>query len=141
VKNGGKLSVQAVVKAAEHVWRKSRRASNARGQERRRDGLGLASFDSARFLDDLLAFPCDAGPEARANESRHRERSGHGGMWQAEWNAEGLEEGYYRVAVTVTDRNGHTYTDRSLVFSDPIAGNDTVAVRHIPMAGCGRWTL
>ena len=60
------------------------------------------------------------------------------GLWQTEWRAEGLEEGYYRVSITVTDGAGHSYTDSSLRFSDPIAGNNAVGTSDYPHGGMRR---
>jgi sugar lactone lactonase YvrE len=47
------------------------------------------------------------------------------GMWSAEWTGHGLEEKNYTIILRVRDRAGHTFEDRSLHFSDPIAGLST----------------
>ncbi|HDP35459.1 MAG TPA: DUF5011 domain-containing protein, partial [Candidatus Hydrogenedentes bacterium] len=60
------------------------------------------------------------------------------GLWQTTWQAEGLEEAYYCVAITITDASGHRHTDRSLRFSDPIAGNNVVGNVNYPNGGMQR---
>jgi hypothetical protein len=40
------------------------------------------------------------------------------GLYTAEWRAHDLENKVYSVALEVTDKEGHTYSDRSLSFSD-----------------------
>jgi hypothetical protein len=144
VKNGGKLSVQAVVKAVAGVVRVEARID--RGDLMQGDTASVASLaytcalglGSYPVLRDLLGLPV-------ATVALHPAPITLGGvnaactigLWQGEWKAEGLEEGYYTLAVTVTDRTGHTYTDRSLRFSDPIAGNNVVGSTAYPN-GCLR---
>jgi hypothetical protein len=60
------------------------------------------------------------------------------GLWEAEWIASGLVESFYRIAITVTDSEGHQYTDNSLRFSDPIAGNDAIGSVNYPNSGMRR---
>ena len=40
------------------------------------------------------------------------------GLYTAEWTAHDFENEVYSVALAVTDKEGHTYSDRSLAFSD-----------------------
>ena len=132
VKNGGKLSIQAVVKALNGVAKVEARIERD-GIDMLHGGIGLAKFDTNHFLNNLLGLPVamvDLKPAPMNLGGMNPLKTM--GLWQAEWHAEGLEEGYYRVALTVTDRNGRTYTDRSLEFSDPIAGNDIVGSANYP---------
>lgn len=46
------------------------------------------------------------------------------GFWTAQWITHSLGQKNYSVQVTFNDETGHSWTDRSLSFSDPIAGND-----------------
>jgi len=57
------------------------------------------------------------------------------GIWTAEWVASGLEEKVYAATLTVTDVDGHAWTDHSLTFSDPAAGNSTPGTTAYPNAG------
>ncbi len=55
------------------------------------------------------------------------------GLWQGQWRAVDLQKGYYQVEITVTDRSGHSFSDRrSMRFSDPIAGQDIVGTSTYP---------
>ncbi len=60
------------------------------------------------------------------------------GLFRAEWTGHDLEEKYYTVAIRVTDRNGHVFEDRSLQFSDPIAGINTPGTTNYPNGGMRR---
>lgn len=136
VKNGGTLSVQAVVKAVNGVSKVEARIE--RDADRTRIVPALAANDGD-FIDRLLGLPVAVLDLKPAPTNLGGVNAGATmGLWQAEWQAEGLEEGYYRVALTVTDRTGHSYTDRSLVFSDPIAGNATVGTTAYPNGGVRR---
>ncbi|MCU0293900.1 MAG: hypothetical protein MUF10_18265, partial [Thermoanaerobaculaceae bacterium] len=64
--------------------------------------------------------------------------SGTAGLWQAEWTASGLDDATYAVAITARDASGHADTDRSLRFSDPIAGRDQVGSPSYPDGGMRR---
>lgn len=132
VKNGGTLSIQAVVNAVNGVAQV--RASIERDDARvPASESGLLWSDSSRFLDTVLGLPVailDLSP-APMNLGGTNPR-GTMGVWQATWRATGLEEGYYRVAITVIDITGRSHTDRSLVFSDPIAGNDIIGNTAYP---------
>ncbi len=136
VKNGGTLAVQAVVKSVNGVSKVEARI------ERDDDRTGILPALAANdgdFMDRLLGLPVailDLEPAPMNLGGVNA--TARMGLWQAEWQAEGLEEGYYRVALTVTDRTGHSYTDRSLVFSDPIAGNATVGTTAYPNGGMRR---
>jgi len=57
------------------------------------------------------------------------------GIWTAEWVAAGLEEKVYAATLTVTDVDGHAWTDHSLTFSDPAAGHSTPGTTAYPNAG------
>ncbi|MCX7018959.1 MAG: hypothetical protein WCK47_05660 [bacterium] len=109
VKDGQKLTVQAVVKAAAGVREVS---ADLGGVERivlRPDAkLGAANSD------------------------------GTIGAYSAEWTARGLEKKSYPVVIRVTDKTGHVFEDRSLSFSDPIAGNSAVGSPIYPNGGM-RW--
>src|SRR5262249_30646657 len=54
------------------------------------------------------------------------------GMWSAEWTGHGLEEKYYTVALKVVDNEGHAFEDKSLRFSDPIAGLNVPGTTNYP---------
>jgi len=54
------------------------------------------------------------------------------GIWTAEWVAAGLEEKVYAATLTVTDVDGHLWTDHSLAFSDPAAGHSTPGTTAYP---------
>ncbi len=60
------------------------------------------------------------------------------GLFRAEWSGHDLEEKYYTVVIRVTDRNGHVFEDRSLQFSDPIAGINTPGTTDYPNGGMTR---
>ena len=115
VKNGASLAVQAVVKAAAGVERVEARIV--------REGDATGAAVAALTLAEAPASLGGAAP------------GGTVGLWQAEWTASGLVEAQYRVALTVTDRAGGTHTDRSLVFSDPIAGNSDPGTTDYPDGG------
>ncbi len=112
LKNGERATIQAAVTAK----------------------AGVASVEARIEREDTLSRPDDVSGAARKTApvailpltSKSVRDGAEVGLWQAEWTAVGLEEIWYRVAITVTDRAGRTYTDRSLRFSDPIAGNDAV---------------
>lgn len=53
-------------------------------------------------------------------------------VYSGEWTGEGLEELVYAVTLTITDIDGHSWTDHSLTFSDPAAGNSTVGSTAYP---------
>ncbi|MDX2177510.1 MAG: hypothetical protein SF028_13680 [Candidatus Sumerlaeia bacterium] len=55
-------------------------------------------------------------------------------VYQGEWTGAGLEEKVYAVTLTITDVDGHSWTDHSLAFSDPAAGNSTVGTTAYPMS-------
>lgn len=59
----------------------------------------------------------------------------HRGIYSAEWTGRGLEERFYTTAITVVDNADHSFTDRSLQFSDPIAGLNTVGTQVYPQGG------
>lgn len=48
------------------------------------------------------------------------------GFWLGTWQGRNLTDKNYGVNVTFFDSTGHSWTDRSLYFTDPIAGNDEV---------------
>lgn len=60
------------------------------------------------------------------------------GIWTTEWVAAGLEELVYTASVTITDIDGHAWTDTSLTFSDPAAGNSTPGTTNYPNGGMAR---
>ena len=101
LKNNEKATIQAVVKAAAGV-------ASVEARIERETGMPLNLELPVAFL--------------KLNATKTPVESI--GLWQTEWTAYGLEEGYYRVVITVTDKAGHSHTDRSLRFSDPIAGNN-----------------
>ncbi len=127
VKNGDRVLIQAVVKALDGVAGVKARI------EREEDGM------PSWGMDGLLGLPADtlelAGAPLNAGGVN---AAGTAGLWQAEWSASGLEEGYYRVAVTVTDKAGLTFTDRSLRFTDPIGGNNVIGSATYPNGGMRR---
>jgi len=118
VKNGGQLKIQALVKAVEGVKQVEALIKPAGGE-------------AAQPVDIIQLKP------ARMNMGGVS-RDATVGLWQAEWDAHGLGEGYYTVVLTVTDSTGHVFTDRSLRFSDPIAGNDTPGSTAYPNGGLRR---
>ncbi len=112
VKNGEKLTIQAVVKAAAGVAAVEARISR----------VGAAPEGAPVAVFPLTAAQRSMSPLAASTG----EAVGTFALYQAEWTAADLVEDYYQIELTVTDATGHTFTDRSLVFSDPIAGNNTV---------------
>ncbi|PKO18784.1 hypothetical protein CVU37_05245 [candidate division BRC1 bacterium HGW-BRC1-1] len=108
VKNGEKLVVSAVVKSQDPVAKVEA------------DLGGVARVE-------LKAKPT-AGLGALAG-------GGFAGVYEAEWTAAGLEEKIYDVALTVTDKKGHAFTERSLKFSDPAAGTSAPGTTAYPNGG------
>jgi len=112
VKNGGQLKIQAVVKAVEGVERVEAVIERVGEQ----DAPVVARIE-------LKPAPMNLGVVSGDVTV---------GLWQGEWEAHGLRDGYYTVALRITDRTGNVFTDRSLRFSDPIAGNNTpLSLIHI----------
>jgi len=131
VKNGERLSVQAIVKATAgvasveaHIERESPPTTVDWSMSGLNEMLGMPV---ARF--SLSTAPLNLGGVNGANTM---------GMWQADWTAHGLEEAWYRVTLIITDQTGHQYRDTSLRFSDPIAGIDTIGTTDYPDAGMQR---
>ncbi len=127
VKNGDRVTVQAVVKALDGVA----------GVEARieREDNGMAAWG----IDSLAGMAMDTLKLAGAPlNSGGADAGGTTGIWQSEWSASGLEEGYYRIAVTVTDKTGRTWTDRSLRFSDPLLGYNAAGSSVYPNNGMRR---
>ncbi len=112
VKNGERLKIQAVVKAVEGI----------KGVEA---VIERADDETKQIVDTIQMKPAPVNLGGVSAD-------GTLGLWQAEWDANGLNEGYYTVALTVTDGTGHVFTDRSLRFSDPIAGNNTPGTTDYP---------
>jgi len=111
VKNGGRLKIQAVVKAAAGVR-----------------SVTAEVMDGERVVDTVAL---SAGAESGITNSELRITKKEGvqaggfapvGIWEAEWTARGLEEKYYTVRLRVADSAGHVFEDTSLKFSDPVAG-------------------
>ena len=110
MRNGGKLSISAVVKAQAGV------------QSVVADLGGIETIT----LKPSSATLGEANPEGTL------------GLWNAEWTAHGLEEKVYTVTLRVTDRSGHFFENRSLQFSDPAAGNSTPGTTTYPNAALAR---
>ncbi len=118
LKNGEQATIQAVVRAE----------AGAVSVEARID---KESGNAPEPVDTLSLAPAPANLGGMSTDATV-------GLWQSEWTAHSLEEAWYRVAITVTDHDGRVYTDRSLRFSDPIAGNDTVGTTDYLNAGMAR---
>jgi len=134
IKNGDTLSVQAIVKAQAGV-------ASVEAVIERESAPATVLWASAD-LHDMLGQPVarlTLGP-APVNLGGVN-ATGTMGMWQAEWTAHGLVEAWYRVTVTVTDREGHRYSDDSLRFSDPIAGTHGVGWKSTLPTRVGAVTL
>ncbi len=119
VKNGETVKIQALVKASSGV-------AKVYATIRRESGT-----DSSAPVAHLVMNPAEANLGGSNMD-------GTPGIWQAEWTAAGLEKTYYTVAVTVTDRTGHEFTDPTLRFSDPIAGRDEIGTSDYPDGGMSR---
>jgi hypothetical protein len=122
VKNGGKVTIQAVVKGQRAISRVEARIE--------RDGAsadGAGATPPATLM--LQPAPMNLGGVNAA---------GTLGLWQTEWTASGLVEATYRVVLTVTDSSGHAFTDRSLTFSDPTAGWSSIGSTAYPNGGMRR---
>lgn len=119
VKNGGTLTIQAVVTSERPVVR----------VEARIERQGGSASAAAVATVVLRPAPANLGGVSA---------SGTAGLWQAEWTAAGLDEAAYAVAITVRNAAGDTFTDRSLRFSDPIAGRDQVGSATYPDGGMRR---
>jgi len=127
VKNGDRVCIQAVVKALNGVAKVEARIEPESDASPSWELAGLAGLPVDTL--ELKGAPLNAGGVNAAGTT---------GIWQAEWLGSGLEEGYYRIAITVTDKAGNAYTDRSLVFSDPVAGLNTAGSSVYPNAGMRR---
>lgn len=131
IKDGDRVTVQTVVKAMHGVAKVEARIERDPGQD-----AGVCAWFSDGLFDDLLGLPLAVIELKGAPMNLGGVNSaGTAGLWQAEWVGERLEEGYYHIAITVTDRTGHAYTDRSLTFTDPIAGNNAVGSAVYPNGG------
>lgn len=124
IKNGDRVTIQAVIKSVAPVQGVKAYVvpETALGE---RKGTELRSALSG--LPALARFAL-----TRADSESARGDSGFYGLWQSEWVGRGLEEGYYRVCIQVTDDTGHTFVDDTLRFSDPIAGINTVGSTSYP---------
>ncbi|MBI1784163.1 hypothetical protein HYR69_03385, partial [Candidatus Sumerlaeota bacterium] len=92
-----------------------------------RAGAGVKS--AAAVIEGIETIPLQPAVEAGgANADKSF------GLWRAQWKAHGLEEKFYTVAIRVTDNAGRVAEDRSLFFSDPIAG---IAVPGSPVYPSG----
>ncbi|MBN1867809.1 fibronectin type III domain-containing protein [Candidatus Sumerlaeota bacterium] len=126
VKNGGELKIQAIVRSAEPVVKVEARIE--RKPERVRVGSPAdAPPDTNRLVS---VFPLAPAPTKVGGAAPN----GGLGFWETEWKASGLEEGHYVVALTATDASGHSFEDRSLSFSDPVAGQTEAGDTDYPMA-------
>lgn len=95
-KNGEKLTISAVIKAAA--------------------GIDSVTADIGG-LETVTLQPSTTNGGVNS--------SGTAGLWSAQWTGHDLEEKYYTVAIKAVDRSGHVLEDKSLQFSDPIAGLST----------------
>ncbi len=120
LKNGDKATIQAVVKAMTGV------ASVMATIEREDGETDVTSANATQSTTSISSLPVSFLLEPAPMNLSEVNIAATVGLYQAEWIAHGLEETYYRVAITVTDREGHVYTDRLLRFSDPIAGNNSI---------------
>ncbi len=109
VKNGGKITVSAVVKASASV--------------------ASVTADMGG-IETLTLYPSSPLGGANADSSL--------GVWSAEWTGQGLEERIYNVVLKVADRAGHTFEDNSLRFSDPAAGISTPGTTNYPNGNLAR---
>jgi len=112
LKNGEKLTVRAIVKSEEHI---ASVVANLGGVAQ----IELKPDQALGGTDELL--------------SGH-----HAGVFTNDWTATGLEERVYSVTLTVTDVSGNTFSDSSLAFSDPAAGNSTPGTTNYPSGGMSR---
>jgi len=133
VKNGGKLTIQTLVKAAAGV--QEVRAEILDG-DRVVDSLMLAAEDTR--VSGAGLFPDMAEVVGGVVMGPSQSDAPQVGIWQAEWSAHGLEEKFYSIRLTVTDAKGNTLTDESLRFADPIAGNADVGSPSYPNGGLRR---
>src|SRR5690606_13074450 len=56
-------------------------------------------------------------------------------VYSGKWVGRGLEEKVYPVSITATDSFGHSWTDTSLSFSDPVAGRTEPGSTEYPDLG------
>ncbi|CAN5200567.1 hypothetical protein BH09SUM1_BH09SUM1_24520 [soil metagenome] len=111
IKNGGKLTISAVVKSAMPI----------RSVTTNLGGLATVELKPNAQLG-MGALPGD----------------GNAAVYEAEWIGNGLQEKVYAATITVTDVMGKSYTDHSLTFSDPAAGNSTPGTTGYPNWGMQR---
>ncbi len=109
IKNGETLSVSAVVRSAEPV-------SSVQAN-----------------LGGLASITLEPDPR-RGGVST----DGTTGIWSAEWVGQDLEQRVYAVTLTVTDAEGHSFTDHTLTFSDPAAGHTSLGTTDYPAGGMRR---
>ncbi|MBW7937996.1 MAG: hypothetical protein H3C63_03970, partial [Candidatus Omnitrophica bacterium] len=103
VKNGEKITISAIVKAQAGV---------------------------ARVEADMGGIEwVELQPSARQGGVNAGGTMGH---FTAEWTGHDLEEKVYTLSLKVTDKSGHVFTDQSLTFSDPAAGNSNVGTPDYP---------
>ncbi|MCK6496786.1 hypothetical protein L6Q85_11065 [bacterium] len=103
VKNGEKITISAIVKAQAGVARVEA------------DMGGIESIELQ--------------PSTKQGGLNVEGTMGH---FTAEWTGHDLEEKVYTLSLKVTDKSGHVFTDQSLTFSDPAAGNSNVGTPDYP---------
>ncbi len=107
VKNGGTLTISAVVKAEAGI---------------REVVADLGGVETIRLSPS----------EQTGNEFDKKQTLG---LFTAEWIAHDLEEKVYCVSIKVTDLTDHVFVDQSLTFSDPAAGITSPGSTDYPDAG------
>lgn len=161
VKNGGKLTIQTVIKAPAGV--RSVRAEIMDG-DRVLDALDLKPGDARTggvgrlggtatqpnlALDAMIgptpAVQTPAGVAAFDSPEPNPSTPDSAplgltnvGVWTADWTAHNLAEKFYAVRLTVIDGSDHAFTDASLTFSDPLAGNFGPGTTDDPNGGLRR---
>ncbi|MBI3735385.1 hypothetical protein HY256_02610, partial [Candidatus Sumerlaeota bacterium] len=109
VKNGGRLTITAVVKALAGVRE-----------------VKAEILDGERTLEELELKPGEANSGGFGPFEAEAKLVGpvvpNVGLYAAQWTARGLEEKNYSVHIRVMDMLGHVFEDNSLQFSDPTAG-------------------
>jgi len=122
VKNGGKLTISAVIKAVAGVREVK---AELRDDTHAIDTLTLTPTQPAGFSGSAGILPASSSGSLASTTS----------LWSCEWTAHDLQEKNYCVSLRVTDASDHQFEDDSLQSSDPIAGIDTAGTTDYPNGG------
>ncbi len=108
-----------------------------------KNGEALSVSAVVRSVEPVASVEANLGGLARITLEPDPRRGGVSadgttGIWSAEWVCQDLEQKVYAVTLTVTDEEGHSFTDHTLTFSDPAAGHTSLGTTDYPAGGMRR---